>query len=206
MSEGRKEGSPDPQPVDLTLSLLQGELDRVSAYIREGGSTYDRLLSLAAIIFGGGLTIGLGEGRKIVLILLPLPIVLLVVYGFQVLITQNSRGGYEKFLEEQAGKLSGTSILLWELKVEPEVGQKFWTTNYIVPGMYLVFLAGTWIVSLTALWSAYPSWRWAGFLGLAISIVFVAIGICESKSARDRVYEYACQAGQGKSDGHSSTP
>jgi hypothetical protein len=189
------------QPKDSALELLEGELDRIATAIRESGSTYDRLLSLAAVIFGGGLTIGLAEGRKIVLVLLPLPIVLLIVYGFQILIEQNSQGGYKKFLEEQVGKLSGTNLLFWELKIAPKVGQKSWTDNYIVPGMYFAFLAGTWIVSLTALWSTYPSWRWAGFVGLAISAVFVAIGQHESSSARDRAYQYASQAAAKRSGG-----
>lgn len=184
------------------LELLEGELDRVGAFIRESGSTYDRLLSVAAVIFGGGLTIGLGEGRKIVLVLLPLPIVLLIVYGFQILIEQNSQGGYKKFLEERAGELSDTNLIFWELKIAPKIGQKSWTDNYVVPGMYLAFLAGTWIVSLSALWSTYPSWRWAGFLGLAISAAFVLIGWNESRSARDRAYEYASQAAKEKPGGH----
>jgi hypothetical protein len=182
------------QPKDLALGLVEGELDRVGAFIRESGSTYDRLLSLAAVIFGGGLTIGLAEGRKIVLVLLPLPILLLVVYGFQVLIEQNSHGGYKRFLEEQADKLGGTKVLLWEAKIAPRVGQSSWTDQYLVPGMYLIFLMGTWVVSLTALWSAYPSWRWAGFLGLAISMAIVVIGQRESSLARNRAYEFAREA------------
>jgi hypothetical protein len=189
----------ETEPKDLALDLLKGELDRVSTSIRDSGSTYDRLLSLAAVIFGGGLTIGLEQGRKIVLVLLPLPIVLLIVYGFQILIEQNSQGGYKKFLEEQVGRLSDTNLLFWEREVAPQVGQKSWTDNYVVPGMYFAFLSGTWIVSLTALWSTYPSWRWAGFLGLAISAAFVATGHYESSSARQRAYGYASQAAAEKS-------
>jgi hypothetical protein len=182
---------------EAKLSVIQAELDRVSSIITEKGSTYDRVLALAAVIFSIGFGAGLQDGHEVLLVVLPLPIVLLIAFSFSVLIEQLAQGGYKRFLEERANDLVGADVLNWETTIAPRIGHASRTDQVIVPGLYFAFYAAVWIVSIAITAAMFTVWLGPVLAGFALSAVCVIVPMIESRSASEHAYRYACDRYSG---------
>jgi hypothetical protein len=185
----------DDQPDQIARGVLQAELERAAAVIRDRGSVYDRLLSVSAAIFAAGVSVGVGEGRSLVLVILPLPVVLLILFGFSSLIEQRAQGGYRRYLEERLSELNPTGLPSWERRVAPAIGHRSITDTYIMPGTYGAFFVGVWAVSLASAWADYRSWIFGLAAAMLLSVACVVVSLHESKVAGDRAYEVAANSG-----------
>ena len=190
----------------LSMNVLQGEMNRASNAINGILLSYDRLFAIGAVVFGGGLSIGTGVGKEIILVLLPMPITLLYVYGNQLLIQERAKSGYMCFLEERINELSRVNLLAWESQIG--LSHNTLTHRVVLPSLYCLFLVGTWVVSLEAIWRHYTSWKSLDLVGFCASLLFVFVSSWEAQTAWKRSYHRA-QAffvGGGPANGKQTGP
>jgi hypothetical protein len=169
---------------------LQAELARVSDVISSILLSYDRLFAIGAVVFGGGLSIGLQRGRSSILAILPLPITLLFVFGNLLVLEQTAQAGYKRFLEERLNQMIQQNLLAWECYLAPRIPHRSLTGRFILPALYYAFLVGTWAISLVTVWRQYPHWRGWTLAALAVSLSVAVISSWESSVVGDRTYGY----------------
>lgn len=182
---------------DDTVAIFQRELDRAIEGINSAVVTYDRLFGIGALIFGAGLTIGFQPDREVVRLLLPLPIVLLTVFGYSLFIAQMAHSGYRYHLEEQVNRRCSVNASIWESHIAqkaPHVPARAWTNRYVLPSLYIGFLSTTWVISIAASYSSngrYAGWRPLLWFGFALSMVLVALAFSEAVRAYSSAYRAA---------------
>jgi hypothetical protein len=177
----------------VQLSIIEGELNRLSSTMTGIILGWDRIFAIGALVFGGGLSIGLAEGRHIILVLLPLPICLLNVFGNLLLMELSGKGGYRRFLEEKVNSMVKTNLLAWEPWLTSRIMQRSFTGTVFLPFLYYLFFVGAWILSLSTVWHDYKPFKLLELSGLILSFVFIMISTWEGRSAWGKGYKLASE-------------
>jgi hypothetical protein len=175
------------------LSIIEGELNRISSTMTGIILGWDRIFAIGALVFGGGLSIGLAERRHIILVLLPLPICLLNVFGNLLLMELSGKGGYRRFLEEKVNLIVKRNLLAWEPWLTSRIMQRSFTGAVFLPFLYSSFLVGAWILSLSTVWHDYKPFKVVELSGIILSFVFVAVSTWEGRTAWNKGYELASE-------------
>jgi len=89
----------------LQLSIIQGELDRISSTMTGIILGWDRIFAIGALVFGGGLSIGCG-GQTHHLGFCSAAHLPSYLFGNLLLIELMGKGGYRCFLEEKVNVIS----------------------------------------------------------------------------------------------------
>jgi hypothetical protein len=133
------------------LRILEEEMARANIMIREFLLAGDRLLALGTVVISGGLTIGATQDQTGVLVALPLPLIVLLIYWFSQQVEISAQGGYKQHLEEEINRLLGEKVLHWDRHVAKKVSRRLPTRTWLIQGaLFLVFV----VVSGVSVWAA----------------------------------------------------
>ncbi|MCA1693411.1 MAG: hypothetical protein LC749_01035, partial [Actinobacteria bacterium] len=101
------------------VDALQAQLARNEEAIRGIINSWDRLFGLGLLVFTGGLSLGLKEERREVLLFMPAAILIVLLLGTSLLLEMMARGAYNKHLENRINEELNAPVAYWESSIGP---------------------------------------------------------------------------------------
>lgn len=168
----------------LKINMMAKECDSIGQAVRNFILGEERIIALGLTIMGAALAYGLKEKINEILLILPIAVFGVMIYGSRLFHELMSMAGYKKYLEEKINNKVGENILFWELFISKEMHGSF--PNKVLYIIYVIFLALTVYISLGTASKYYSK---NIFWGMVIVISFLTIGLIISFIKMNRAFE-----------------
>jgi hypothetical protein len=97
----------------LIIDTLISEAQALSARMSQLQGSVERFIATAGTITGAGLTLGLFQRQRAILLIMPIVLFILYTYIIQIFTDIASAGGQRRFVEETINESVGCDVFLW---------------------------------------------------------------------------------------------
>lgn len=180
----------------MSDSTLSADADQVQQAAREYVLAVSGVLSLLLLVLGAGVTFGLVDGRKPVMITLPFLLSGLLVYMLQLITEYRARLGIRRAIEDHLSDRPIADRLISASVLERVVGTRRSSvlTSGALFSLAVVAVDGMALPAAYGVFWSSPArvsgwWRVCGvgyYLALAFSLVVLVIASIEANQAEDR--------------------
>lgn len=175
---------------ELKLQLLAEECRTCGESIRTLFLATEKVIGLGLAIMAAGMAYGLKEGIHEILVLLPVGIFGVLLYGIYISTEILSLGGYRRYLEEGINAAFGEAIFYWESGIAEKRHSDF--VRYALHFVYLLFLAVTIYVSCRTAWRQYGSEVFCALVIVILALLIVLIiSFVNMNKSFDKTYKLA---------------
>lgn len=189
----------DADDRKIILEALLAEASRLGNAIADRHVAAERFISVAGALSGVGLTLGLKDDQKLILIGLPVGIAIIMLYMIQIYTDAAMHSGHREAIEIRLEKEFDQSILVGQTMVAKKHARRLSTKLSSI----LIFLV--WLGA--ALLGGYTLWNWCAIDGsshgvyfwsyvvlLAAAVCFICIALHENNKAESNARSLAVSA------------
>jgi hypothetical protein len=173
---------------EFAKTVLLQEHGRVCDDIRSIEAGGDKIISIALVLLGSGLTFGIEKDIGYIFILVPIAMMGVIYYSVMMYVWVFSLGGYKQHLEVLLNEFAGENLLLWERLVP--LRQKLNLASRVLISIYMLVCGGVLAFCVFRIFSTYG--HVAGYLAATfLTVGLIVLGVCWRM--RDRVHQYTFQ-------------